>query len=54
MDSPNKGNKHGHAKDKSAWSGFEQPLAGPKGEGQEGLHKRYPPKKREKRGYALA
>ena len=30
-------------KDKSVWSRFEQPKAGPKGEVQDRLHKRYSP-----------
>ncbi len=34
-------------KDKSAWSGFEQPKAGPEGEGQDGLHKSHSPIKGE-------
>jgi hypothetical protein len=28
-------------KDKSVWNRFEQPKAGPEGEVQDGLHKRY-------------
>ena len=35
-------------KDKSVCSGFEQPKAGPEGEGQDALHKSYSPKKGEK------
>gem|GEM_PF-5000162 len=35
-------------KDKSIWNRFEQPQAGPKGEVQDGLHKRYSSMKDEK------
>ena len=35
-------------KDKSVWNRFEQPQAGPKGEVQDGLHKRYSSMKDEK------
>ena len=34
-------------KDKSVWNRFEQPQAGPQGEVQDGLHKRYSPMKGE-------
>jgi hypothetical protein len=37
-------------KDKSVWNRFEQPQAGPKGEVQDGLHKRYSSMKDEKFG----
>jgi hypothetical protein len=35
-------------KDKSVWNRFEQPQAGPEGEVQDGLHKRYSSMKDEK------